>query len=94
MQSPTNITVEEVDGIVNPRDIKKDLESKGSISLEFRFITNVRKSTQEHLKEPAQHLRTMGAVPEKALKGDARSHQTTYVIHCIFFVQKLTISAA
>jgi hypothetical protein len=42
MHSPTNITVEEVDGIANPSDIRKDLESKGSISLEFRFIANVR----------------------------------------------------
>jgi hypothetical protein len=89
-----NITVEDVDGIVNPRDIKKDLESKGSISLEFRFITNVQKSTREHLKGPAQHLRTMGAVPEKVLKGGARSHQSTYVIHCGFIVQKLTTCAA
>jgi hypothetical protein len=79
---------------MNPRDIKKNLESKGSISLEFHFITNLRKSTREHLKEPAQHLRRMGAVPEKALKGDARSHQTTNVIHCSFIVQKLTICAA
>jgi hypothetical protein len=94
MHSPTDVTVEEVDGITNPSDIRKDMESKGSILLEFRFITNVRESTREHHKGPAQILQTISSIPERALKGDARSHQATYVFHCGFTLQKLIVCAA
>jgi hypothetical protein len=85
--------VEEVDGTANPRDIREGLESKGRISLEFRFISNLRKSPREPSKEPTQHLRAIGAVPEKALKGDARSHQATFVTVPNLLVRKLTLSA-
>jgi hypothetical protein len=85
--------VEEVDGTANLIDIRKGLESEGRISMEFRFISNLRKSPREPPKEPTQHLRAIGAVPEKTLKGDARSHQATFVTAPNLLVRKLTLSA-
>jgi hypothetical protein len=72
---------EEVAGPVNAQELTKTLESKGSIRMEFRFITNSRhgQALQRQSRNP---LAPMDAIPEKALKGDARSHQATCVI-CI-----------
>ncbi|KAH3917425.1 hypothetical protein HBI56_118040 [Parastagonospora nodorum] len=69
--------VEEVPGTVNARQLKQDLESKGNIRMEFRFISNMRESNGDHRSSKKATLQPMGAIPEKALKGDARSHQAT-----------------
>ncbi|KAF2833847.1 hypothetical protein CC86DRAFT_400440 [Ophiobolus disseminans] len=69
--------VEEADGLSNVTDLRKDLLSKGSIKLEYRFIANIHTSDEPRRYKPASALSTMGAIPEKALKGDARSHQAT-----------------
>jgi hypothetical protein len=69
--------VEGLEGTVKANAVKKDLESKGSIGLSFRLINNVRDGTREHHGSQSHSLRAIGAVPEKALKGDARSHQAT-----------------
>jgi hypothetical protein len=72
--------VEEVDGAPSAADLRTDLESKGNIHVSFRYITNFRPSENQHNFAQTNMLRTMGAIPEKALKGDARSHQATYII--------------
>ncbi|KAF2127283.1 hypothetical protein P153DRAFT_295534 [Dothidotthia symphoricarpi CBS 119687] len=71
--------VEESDGPVNLENVRKDVGSKGCITLTLRFITNIRRSGSPNKARGQAPLSAMGAVPEKALKGDARSHQTTYV---------------
>jgi hypothetical protein len=77
--SVANINVvEEADSIPSVADFKKDLDSKGSIKLSFRFITNRRPTTRQHRGTPVDDLKAMAVIPEKVLKGDARSHQTTY----------------
>jgi hypothetical protein len=86
--------VEGVDEITNANAMRKDLESKGSIGLSFRLINNVRDGTREHRGSRSNSLRAIGAVPEKALKGDARSHQATYIIYVIGAESTLTQSIA
>jgi hypothetical protein len=75
-----NSIVEEVEEVTNSADLKNALNSKGSIKLSFRFVTNVRRSSRPHTESLVDILPVMAAVPEKALKGDARSRQATLVM--------------
>jgi hypothetical protein len=71
--------VEEVERPTKVADLRKNLDAKGSIKLEFRFITKMRESDRAPMRKQVDMLSSMGAIPEKALKGDARSHQATCV---------------
>jgi len=86
------LEVEEVEGNSNLADLRKDLEAKGSIKMDFRFITNIRPSNVSNAHGQFNTLSSMGAIPEKALKGDARSHQATYVRSWACIYVKLTPS--
>jgi hypothetical protein len=79
IQPADALEVEEADGSSDVADLRNDLQSKGSIKMEFRFITNMRDSNRPHTNTNIAILPVMGNIPEKALKGDARSHQATYV---------------
>jgi hypothetical protein len=74
-------TVEEVHGSSSAAGLKQILQSKGRIIMEFCFITNMRARKQRIANTPFDptDLSAIGAIPEKALKGDALSHQATYV---------------
>ncbi|KAF2035317.1 hypothetical protein EK21DRAFT_54266 [Setomelanomma holmii] len=69
--------VEEADVAASVAEFKKDLESKGSINISCRYITNIRPSHRQHAGTRVHGLDVMNDVPEKLLKGDARSHQAT-----------------
>lgn len=57
---------------------------KGCITLKYQYITNLRPlenpPRQDIPKGLEDEFGDLGAIPEKALKGDARSHQATYVL--------------
>ncbi len=57
--------------------LRRDAESKGCITLTFWFINNMSRDVRPPRGFSNDYLKSMGALPEKALKGDARSHQTT-----------------
>ncbi|KAH7085200.1 hypothetical protein BKA63DRAFT_574293 [Paraphoma chrysanthemicola] len=70
--------VEEAESMPSVANLKKDLQSKGSIKLNCRFITNFRPSDSPYTGAPVKDLNAVGVIPEKVLKGDARSHQATF----------------
>ncbi|KAH5442534.1 hypothetical protein HBI23_168510 [Parastagonospora nodorum] len=70
----------------NAADLDKQLLGQlkivGVLALKFEFINNI---TREQCKpkppgnfDPAQKLPLIGTLPEKSLKGDARSHQASF----------------
>ncbi|KAH4037347.1 hypothetical protein HBI24_153990 [Parastagonospora nodorum] len=70
----------------NAADLDKrllgQLKIVGVLALKFEFINNI---TREQCKpkppgnfDPAQKLPLIGTLPEKSLKGDARSHQASF----------------
>ena len=85
----TTQTVEEVDGSAELHSLRKDVECKGCIEVSYRWVTNFRERKQKENRKtsqlqeaeqpdeplPRRQLPLMGAIPEKALKGDVRSHQ-------------------
>lgn len=54
--------------------------------MSFHFIDNIRRLRRALRKDPG-NLFAMNVIPEKAMKGDARSHQTTYVFFCKISIQ-------
>jgi hypothetical protein len=73
--------VEEGFEVPTPTPFQRSMERKGCITVKFGFITNMRPKPPKPPTEgkPENVLLAIGAIPEKALKGDARSHQATYV---------------
>jgi hypothetical protein len=67
--------------VPTPTPFQNSMEKKGCITVKFDRITNIRPKPPKTLTEgkPDNVLLAIGAIPEKALKGDARSHQATYV---------------
>jgi hypothetical protein len=76
--------VEETDGPFDAACLIETLESKGLISVRFRFVTNIETVSQPKTTAPTEaaiaNLDRLGAIPEKALKGDARSHQAGFAL--------------
>ncbi|KAF2998148.1 hypothetical protein E8E13_001922 [Curvularia kusanoi] len=84
--------VEESEEAVDISDLRKKVELKGCIEVSYRWITNFstreKPQTQSDKKLPVpkdegssppiprRQLPTIDSIPEKVLKGDARSHQT------------------
>lgn len=85
----TYCPVEEAEGPVDLKSMRKELESKGCIEVSYRFITNFRPGKKRSKPDttpsqlsgepdkpmPRKQLPTISVIPEKALKGDALSHQ-------------------
>ena len=71
------LLVEEIADGSRMGDLRRDVETKGCITLTFHFIDNMVRDVRTPRAFDAGYLRSMGDLPEKALKGDARSHQTT-----------------
>jgi hypothetical protein len=78
--------VEEIDGLDNAAELKK-IQSKGLITVSFRFIHKIKSKSRPASQTPEPDsrraetdLEKLGAVSEKALKGDARSHQARFVL--------------
>ncbi|CAO2658837.1 Nn.00g065600.m01.CDS01 [Neocucurbitaria sp. VM-36] len=69
--------VEEAEGSADISDLREELAMKGCITLSFSYITNIRTSEQAPRGTRIEELKALGIIPEKALKGDARSHQAT-----------------
>ncbi|KAF1850027.1 uncharacterized protein K460DRAFT_326501 [Cucurbitaria berberidis CBS 394.84] len=68
--------VEEVEDASEISGLQRDLTTKGNITLKYRYITNMHPA--DRMPRTAKHgLSALGAIPEKAMKGDARSHQAT-----------------
>jgi hypothetical protein len=90
--------VEEADGLVNAADLKK-IQSTGLITVSFRFIKDIRPKSQAARTSEAQSMTAvtdldkLGAIPEKALKGDARSHQAGFVVRIVSFEYQLNVSS-
>jgi hypothetical protein len=91
--------VEEADGLVNAADLKK-IQSTGLITVSFRFIKDIRPKSQAALRisetqsmTAVTDLDKLGAIPEKALKGDARSHQAGFVVRIVSFEYQLNVSS-
>jgi hypothetical protein len=68
---------EEVDRPANIVELRKDVWATGSIEVSFKYVTNIRRVpvAADSYRKQLEELRPLGAIPEKALKGDARSHQ-------------------
>lgn len=67
------------DALADISDVTKSLKNKGCITISLRFITRVRPSMSRDQNRKRSHhgLEKLGAVSEKALKGDDHSHQVT-----------------
>jgi hypothetical protein len=69
--------VEELDRPQNITELEHDVELKGIIAITLRYIKIMRRLTSLTREALIINLSNIGAIPEKALKGDARSHQVT-----------------
>lgn len=67
-----------------PEDLKEKLKPIGIITCEFYFLNNPRRNS--HLHGAQKDIEALQTVSEKAIKGDALSHQTVLVtaIPCPF----------
>ncbi|KAF2833541.1 hypothetical protein CC86DRAFT_415385 [Ophiobolus disseminans] len=70
--SKINIREAAVEAI--PEELKKKLQPVGIITCEFYFLNNPRRNT--HLHGAQKDIEELHSVSEKAIKGDALSHQT------------------
>lgn len=57
-----------------PEDLKAKLKSVGVITCEFYFLNNPRPNP--HLYGTQKDIEELDVISEKAIKGDALSHQT------------------
>jgi len=66
-----------VDRSANIAELRKDVWATGSIEVSFKYVTNIRRVpvAADSYRKQLEELTPLGAIPEKALKGDARSHQ-------------------
>ncbi|KAL6707966.1 hypothetical protein ACN47E_003640 [Coniothyrium glycines] len=55
------------------KEILKSVAKIGTITVEFQYAKNVRKSSRQY-KSP-KSISTLTAIPEKAMKGEEKSHQ-------------------
>ncbi|KAL6707187.1 hypothetical protein ACN47E_004734 [Coniothyrium glycines] len=67
--------VEETNQPASMAQLQKKLQDTGIIEVTFHYFTNARRVTCSEDVRDTNALIPMGSVPEKALKGDARSHQ-------------------
>jgi hypothetical protein len=69
--------VEEARGLApNVADLKRALCAKGRITVSFESIDNVKVTGVDHSRSRRhKQLAELKDIPEKALKGDALSHQ-------------------
>jgi hypothetical protein len=60
--------------------LKQSLSTKGCITVSFRFVESYRDLGVDSrpFKNPRKELAALKEIPEKALKGDALSHQAVY----------------
>ncbi|KAF7447615.1 hypothetical protein A1F99_069790 [Pyrenophora tritici-repentis] len=65
----------------NVASVREALSAKGQVTLKFDFVTNVVVRGKGKPRNPIDYkgLVALENIPEKALKGDALSHQTVYV---------------
>jgi hypothetical protein len=60
--------------------LKQALNAKGCITVSFEFLRDLREVNIENKPQKRKELLTaLYEIPEKALKGDALSHQVVYV---------------
>jgi hypothetical protein len=60
--------------------LKQALNAKGCITVSFEFLRDLREVNVENKPRKRKELLTaLDEIPEKALKGDALSHQVVYV---------------
>lgn len=63
----------------NVAALRHALSSKGCITLSFQFMTNLQKLEDDRVQHVWHHdLEALKEVPEKALKGEALSHQAMF----------------
>ncbi|KAI4652231.1 hypothetical protein J4E93_002430 [Alternaria ventricosa] len=71
-----NIVEEARESIPNVAALKQSLSTTGCITLSFQLIKSFKEKVMEHVPSGSHtRLAAMREIPEKALKGDALSHQ-------------------
>lgn len=63
----------------NSTDVKHALSSKGQITLLLHFVKDIKEIGSDEYWERNVELTPLDEIPEKALKGNALSHQAAYV---------------
>jgi hypothetical protein len=56
--------------------LREALDDLGTITLEFRFLENIQRN--KDIRVPRKVVDDIGIISEKAVKGEALSHQTRY----------------